>query len=154
MIIISAERRPLLDIGLPQVSQQEPVPCFSHPAVSRAFHQVIGPPCRGPSHSRNLRLHRSSILRAMGPTHCHLSLAILRAMSVTLVSLQISSFLIRSRQESSSIALSIALWMTTQKAHCDRPIKKKKKKWASFKRSSPKPRVDNDILPIFVVTCC
>ena len=43
-IIISAERRPLLNIGLPKVSSQLPNQCFSGPAGSRDFHQVIGPP--------------------------------------------------------------------------------------------------------------
>ena len=33
----SARHRPLL---------QQPFPCFSHSAYSRAFHHVVGPPCR------------------------------------------------------------------------------------------------------------
>ena len=35
IIIISAERRPLLDIGIPQMSPQRPLPCFSYPAGAR-----------------------------------------------------------------------------------------------------------------------
>ena len=34
----------------PQVSPQRPVPSFSRPASFRDFQQVIGPPCRGPTH--------------------------------------------------------------------------------------------------------
>lgn len=59
--------------------------------------------------SRTLCPHRQSCLRAMCPAHCHLRLAILRVMSVTLVRLQISSFLIQSCRETPSIDLSIAL---------------------------------------------
>ena len=51
IIIISADWRSLLDIGLPQMSPHRPVPCFSHPAGSRDFHKVIGPPCRESTHA-------------------------------------------------------------------------------------------------------
>ena len=57
IIIISAQRRPLLGIGFPQVSPQLPVPCLSHPAGSRDFHQVVGPPCIGPTHEYMHGLH-------------------------------------------------------------------------------------------------
>ena len=48
---LSADRRPLLDIGLPQGSPQWPVLRCPHPAASRDLHQVIGPPCGGPTHA-------------------------------------------------------------------------------------------------------
>jgi hypothetical protein len=44
---ISAERRPLLDIGLPQSSPRRSVLRCPHPADSRDLHQIIGPPCGG-----------------------------------------------------------------------------------------------------------
>jgi hypothetical protein len=47
IIIISAERRPLLDIGLPQSSPPRSVLCCPHPATSRDLHQIVGPPCGG-----------------------------------------------------------------------------------------------------------
>ena len=51
IIIISVELHPLLDISLPQVTPQRPVPCFPH----TNFHHVIGPPCpvggRGANHT-------------------------------------------------------------------------------------------------------
>jgi hypothetical protein len=40
IIIISAERRPLLDIGLPQSSPRRSVLCCPHPATSRDLHQI------------------------------------------------------------------------------------------------------------------
>ena len=33
------------------MSPQRSVPRLSHPAGSRDFHKVIGPPCRGPTHA-------------------------------------------------------------------------------------------------------
>jgi hypothetical protein len=46
-IIISAERRPLLDIGLPQSSLRRSVLRCPHPAASRDLYQIVGPPCGG-----------------------------------------------------------------------------------------------------------
>lgn len=48
--------------------------------------------CIHPSYSRIFRPHRKSVLRSMCPARCHLSLALLQAMSVSLV-LQITLFL-------------------------------------------------------------
>ncbi|KAJ8706287.1 hypothetical protein PYW08_010913 [Mythimna loreyi] len=84
--------------------------------VRSSFHLVGGLPTlrlpvRG-RHSRTFRPQRPSVLRAMCPAHCNLSLAILFAMSATFLLLQISSFLIGSCKEIPSIALSIALWVT------------------------------------------
>jgi hypothetical protein len=117
---ISAERRPLLDIGLPQSSPRRSVLCCPHIAASRDLHQIVGPPCGLPTlrlpvrgrHSRTFPPQRPSVLLAMCRAHCHLRSAIRRTMSVTLVLLRISSFLIRSRKETPSIALSIALCVT------------------------------------------
>jgi hypothetical protein len=49
--IISAERRPLLDIGLPQSSPRRSVLCCPHPATSRDLHQSVGPPRGGPTNA-------------------------------------------------------------------------------------------------------
>jgi hypothetical protein len=51
IIIISAERRPMLDIGLPQSSPRRSVLCCPHPAASRDLHQTVGPPCGGPTNA-------------------------------------------------------------------------------------------------------
>jgi hypothetical protein len=51
VLIISAERRPLLDIGLPQSSPRRSVLCCPHPATSRDLHQIVGPPCGGPTNA-------------------------------------------------------------------------------------------------------
>ena len=59
-------------------------------------------------HSRTRLLQRPSVLRQIWPAHCHFSLLILRAMSVTLVLSRITSFLILSARETPSIARSIA----------------------------------------------
>jgi hypothetical protein len=50
IIIISVERRPLLDIGLPQSSPRS-VLRYPHPAASRDLHQIVGPPYGGPSNA-------------------------------------------------------------------------------------------------------
>jgi hypothetical protein len=50
-IIISAERRPLLDIGLPQSSPRRSVLCCPRPATSRDLHQIVGQPCGGPTNA-------------------------------------------------------------------------------------------------------
>ena len=99
IIIISAERRPLLDIGLPQTSPHRSVLWVSHPADARSLDQVIASPRGRPwkmlrlpvrgRHSRTFQPQRPSVLRAMCPAHYHLSLAIPRAISVTLVLLRI-----------------------------------------------------------------
>ena len=54
IIVISADRRPMMDIGLPKCrcgEERRTIPCFSHPAGYCDFHQVMGPPCRGPTHT-------------------------------------------------------------------------------------------------------
>jgi hypothetical protein len=51
LIIISAERRLLLDIGLSQSSPWRSVLCCPHPATSRDLHQIVGPPCGGPTNA-------------------------------------------------------------------------------------------------------
>jgi hypothetical protein len=51
IIIISAERLPLLDIGLPQSSPRRSVLSCPHPATSRDLHQIVGPPCGGPTNA-------------------------------------------------------------------------------------------------------
>ncbi|KAI8429467.1 hypothetical protein MSG28_000103 [Choristoneura fumiferana] len=51
IIIMSAERRPLLDIGLSQGSPLRPVLCFPHPPRSRVLNQVVAPSCRRPTDS-------------------------------------------------------------------------------------------------------
>jgi hypothetical protein len=61
----------------------------------------------GGRHSRTF----PPVLLAMCPAQCYLRSAIRRDMSVTLGRLRISSFIIRSRRETPSIALSIAFCM-------------------------------------------
>ena len=78
LIIILAERPPLLGVGLHQVLPQRPVLCFSHPASTRQSAHLIGDltlrfSVRG-RHSRTLRPHKSSVLRGTLSAHCHLSL--------------------------------------------------------------------------------
>jgi hypothetical protein len=51
IIIISAERGALLDIGLPQSSPRRSVLCCPHPATSRDLHLIVGPPCGGPTNA-------------------------------------------------------------------------------------------------------
>jgi hypothetical protein len=119
IIIISAERRPLLDIGLPQSSPRRSVLCCLHPATSRELHQIVGPPCAGPTNAASPGT-RSSFEDLSAPTAvspprnvpCPLPLEVCnrRAMSVTLVHLRISSFLIRSRKETPS-SFSLMLMM-------------------------------------------
>ncbi|KAI8434345.1 hypothetical protein MSG28_012413 [Choristoneura fumiferana] len=46
-----AERRPLLDIGLPQGSPLRPVLCFLHPPRSRDLNQVVASSCWRPTDS-------------------------------------------------------------------------------------------------------
>jgi hypothetical protein len=118
IIIISAERRPLLDIGLPHSFPRRSVlRCPQRlPFTRSSVHLVGGLPTlrysvRG-RHSRTFPPQQPSVLLAMWHAHCHLRSAIRRVMSVTLVLLRISSFLIRSRRETPSIALSIALSVT------------------------------------------
>jgi hypothetical protein len=45
IIIISAERRPQLDIGLPQSSPRRSVLRCTHPAASRDLHQIVDQRC-------------------------------------------------------------------------------------------------------------
>lgn len=89
-------------------------PKDDHPMVSRALYRFIESPCVGDPrstfhHSRKVYPHRSLLLRVIYPAHRHLSLAILRAMSATLVHLWKSLFLNRSGSVTSSITLSIRL---------------------------------------------
>jgi hypothetical protein len=59
IIIISAERRLLLDIGLPQSSPRRSVLRCPHPsreAASRDLQQIVGPPCRGPTNAASLSM--------------------------------------------------------------------------------------------------
>jgi hypothetical protein len=49
IIIISAERRPLLDIGLPKSSPRRLALRCPHPVASRDIHQIVSPPCGGPT---------------------------------------------------------------------------------------------------------
>jgi hypothetical protein len=119
--IISAERGILLDIDLPQSSPRRSVLCCPHPAACRDLHQIVGPLCGGPTNSAS-RGTRSPFEDLSAPTTvspprnvpCPLPLEVCNSsfMSVTLVHLRISSFLIRSRRETPSIALSVALCMT------------------------------------------
>jgi hypothetical protein len=51
IIIISADRRLLLDIGLPQSSPRRSVLFCLHPATSRDLQQIVGPPCGGPTNA-------------------------------------------------------------------------------------------------------
>jgi hypothetical protein len=100
VIIILAERRPLLDIGLPQSSPRRSVLRCPRPAASRVLHQVVDPPCRGPTNAASpgaqSQFEALSAPTAVSPPHCHLRSAIRRVLSVTLDLLRISSFLIRS----------------------------------------------------------
>ena len=76
--------------------------------------------------------HRTNGVGASGPAHCHFSLLILRAKSVTLVYSRITSFLILSAKGTPSIARSIArcatlnLWTTpsvsTSRHHTSSPL--------------------------------
>ena len=100
IIIIPAEGRPLLDIGIPKLRNSDRFRTSSIQWVPATF-------IRSSVHSRNCQAYRSYVMRAVRPAHCHLSLAILQAMSVTLVLLWISLFLIRSRRGTPSIALYI-----------------------------------------------
>jgi hypothetical protein len=58
--IISAERRSVLDIGLPQSSPQRSVLCCPYPAASRDLHQIVGPPCGGPTNVASLNKQQHS----------------------------------------------------------------------------------------------
>jgi hypothetical protein len=51
LFIISAERCPLLDIGLPQSSPRRSVLRCPHPAASRDLYQIVGPLCGGPTNA-------------------------------------------------------------------------------------------------------
>jgi hypothetical protein len=78
IIIILAERRPLLDVDLPQSVPKWPVLRHPHPADSRNLYQFISPPCRAAGaawvgtpclrvrgrHSRTFLPQRPSVLRA------------------------------------------------------------------------------------------
>jgi hypothetical protein len=69
IIIISAEKRPLLDIGLPQNPPRRSVLCCPHPAASRDLHQIVGSPCGG---LPTLRLQiRGRHSRTFPPPHHH-----------------------------------------------------------------------------------
>jgi hypothetical protein len=91
---------------------------YSHPASASRPAQIVTPflawayptlrlPRRG-LHSRPRLPRWLSVLRLIGPAHCHFSMLIRCAMSVTLVLYRITWFQIRSRREIPSIALSIA----------------------------------------------
>jgi hypothetical protein len=108
IIITSAERRPLLDVLLSLLlcSPRLSVLRCPDPSGSRYLHQIVGPLCGGPTNAaspgtrspfEDLSAPRP-VLLTMCTAYCHLRSAIRRAMSVTLVILRISSFLISSRQ--------------------------------------------------------
>jgi hypothetical protein len=88
------------------------------PAVLRelSLHLAWGRPTlrlpRHGLHSKTCLRQWLSVLRLIWPAHCHFSMLIRCAMSVTLVPSRITWFRIRSRRETPSIALSIALWAT------------------------------------------
>jgi hypothetical protein len=63
-------------------------------------------------HSRTRLPQRLSVLRLMWPAHCHFSMLMRCALTVTLVLCQITWFRIRSLRETPGIALSIARWAT------------------------------------------
>ena len=104
----SAEHRPPLEhttlLGPPLYSSS------AHPAILRlsSDHRVGGRltlrlPRRG-LRSKTRLLQQPSVLRQIWPAHCHFSLLILRAMSITLVLSQIISFLILFARVTPSIA--------------------------------------------------
>ncbi|KAI8440847.1 hypothetical protein MSG28_009158 [Choristoneura fumiferana] len=61
--IMSAERRPLLDIGLPQGSPLRPVLCFPHPPRSRGLNQAVAPSCWRPTDSSSPGLMANGVRR-------------------------------------------------------------------------------------------
>lgn len=74
----------LPDISLPRVSPQQPVLNCPHQWASSAFHQVVVSPWgvglptlphSVRSRASKMWRHRPSFLRAIYPTHCHLSSA-------------------------------------------------------------------------------
>jgi hypothetical protein len=88
------------------------------PAVLRksSLHLAWGRPTlrlpRRGLHSRTRLPQRLSVRRLIWPAHCHFSMLIRCAMSVTLLLCRITWFRIRSRRETPSIALSIPRWAT------------------------------------------
>jgi hypothetical protein len=115
----SAYYSPLLDIGLSNVSPSRSIFGYSHPSPASRPAQIVTPPdlrasCptlrlpRRSLHSITRIPQRLSVLRLIWPAHCHFSMLIRCAMSVTLVLCRITWFRIRSRRETPSIDLSIA----------------------------------------------
>lgn len=78
LVLILAYTHRLIDISLPLFTQTDPN-CRTHPTTAGHFHQVIHPFFRRTSwhgrHYTNLLFQRSA--------HCHFSLLISRAMSIT-----------------------------------------------------------------------
>jgi hypothetical protein len=113
----SAYYSPLLDIGLFNVSPSRSIFSYSHKAPASRLAQIVTPPglrasCttftslpRRGLHSRTRIPQRLSVLRLIWPAHCHFSMLIRCAMSVTLVLCRITWFRLRSRRETLSIVL-------------------------------------------------
>jgi hypothetical protein len=112
----SADYSPLLDIELSNFTPCHSIFGYSHSVSASRPAQIVTPPglrasyttftgCR--LHSRTRLPQRLSVLRLTWPAHCHFSMQIRCAMSMTLVLCRIIWFRIRSRRETPSIALSV-----------------------------------------------
>jgi hypothetical protein len=112
----SAHYSPLLDLS--NCSPSRSTFGYSHSAPASHPSLVVTPPglrasyIRRGLHSRTRLPQRLSVLRLIWPPHCHFSMLIRCAKSVTLVLCWIIWFRIRSRRETPSIAFSIFRWAT------------------------------------------
>ncbi|KAJ8707053.1 hypothetical protein PYW08_011187 [Mythimna loreyi] len=64
----TAERRPMLDIGLPQAPPQQPLQCVSQPSGSSNPDQGIGAPCAGPSNAASPGLTEAQVESILSET--------------------------------------------------------------------------------------
>jgi hypothetical protein len=113
----------MLDIGLPQSSPRRSHLRCPHPAASRDLHQIVGPPCGGPTNTASPGT-RSPFEYLSAPTAvsplrnvpCPLPLEVCNSSGYVgdLSSFTDPSLLIRSYRETPSIALSIVLCVTSR----------------------------------------
>jgi hypothetical protein len=126
----SAHHSPLLDISLSNFSPSRSIFGYSHPAPASRLrksslylawgHPTLCLPRRGLL-SRTRLPQRYPVLRLNWSAHCHFSVLIRCAMSVTLVLWWITSFQIWSRRETSTFNLwispAMSPYVTTGRTH-------------------------------------